>query len=123
MRVSHSPQNFGSRNGFGSAKDVIYVHFVLKAPQISTAFVNGCNVVSVCGVQQHASVDDVFHLVHVLQGKQYLAHVEPRLVRTEPRVGLQATCVYLFICQSYTFRIVIVGRLSPDPRIASCASN
>jgi hypothetical protein len=100
MRVGHAPQAFGSRNDFGSAKDVIYVHFVMSRSQSSAnfnRFVNDCNAAGVCVVQQHASVDDVFHHVHVLQGKQYLANVESSLVRTEPRVGLQETCVYLFI--------------------------
>jgi hypothetical protein len=30
MRANHLPQKVGLRNGFGSAKSVIYVHFVLS---------------------------------------------------------------------------------------------
>jgi hypothetical protein len=37
MRASHSAQKFGSRNGVGSAKIVIGVHFVLNQQPISTA--------------------------------------------------------------------------------------
>jgi hypothetical protein len=43
MRASHSPQNFGSRNGFGSAKIVSCVKNQSLARANFNRFANGCN--------------------------------------------------------------------------------